>query len=107
MAKSQPIKLVVYLVFFSAALGGPPVGAQQGPGNEEAIRLAGASPLVRSAERYLQRQVERLRDAGLRSVTLDALGRQTCVQHRAKLSEGDKDAIVEQLREEGLFRPAD
>ena len=107
MAKSKPMKMLVYLVFFSAALWGFQADAQPGPGNEEAIRLAGASPLIRSAERYLLGQVERLRNATLRNATQDALSRRSCVQHRANVSESDKEAIVEQLRKQGLFRPAD
>jgi len=107
MAESKPMKMPVYLVFFSAALGGFQVDAQPGPGNEEAIRLAGASPLVRSAERYLLGQVERLRNESLRSTTQDALSRQTCVRHRANVTESDKEAIVEQLRRDRLFLPAD
>src|SRR5215470_10330089 len=81
---------------------------QPGPGNEEAIRLASASPLVRSAERFVLRQIEHIRNAALRGATQDALANpRTCVLHRASLSEAMKAAIVKQLLAEGLIAQAD
>jgi hypothetical protein len=107
MIGSRCTSLASYLLVAFTILEPCLVLAQTGAGNEEAIRLAAGSPLVRSAERYLLRQVERLRNQSLRVATLDALGSKTCVQHRATLSDADKDAIVEQLRAEGLLSTAD
>jgi hypothetical protein len=107
MTSSLPLKVGFCLAVVSTALLRTGASAQPGAGNEEAIQLASGSPLVRSAERHLLRQTERLQNANLRSATLDALNSRTCVRHRANLSETDKDAIVETLRKQGLFSQAD
>jgi hypothetical protein len=63
---------------------------------------------VRSAERFVLRQIEHIRNAALRAATQDALANpRTCVLHRASMSEGIKAAIVKQLLAEGLIAQAD
>jgi len=104
------LKVVVCLTvaFCGAGLSSAHAQPQPGPGNEEAIRLASASPLVRSAERFVLRQIEHIRNAALRGATQDALANpRTCVLHRASMSEAMKAAIVKQLLAEGLIAQAD
>src|SRR5258708_1742312 len=79
-----------------------------GAGNEEAAQLAGDSPLVRSAERFINRQAEQIRDPALRHETVDAItNRQTCVRHRAGITTEEKDRLVRQLLDEHLVRESD
>src|SRR5215475_6250259 len=77
-----------------------------GAGNAAAIALAKKSPIVQSAYQFLLSQAQRIEDATLRKETLDALG-DTCIRHRAHLTEAEKDAIVAALVAEGLVNPAD
>jgi hypothetical protein len=79
-----------------------------GAGNSAAIALAKRSPLVRSAYEFLLQQAERIKDNKLRKETLDALGNDaTCVQHRASLSDAQKNAILQSLVTQGLLNLAD
>ncbi len=79
-----------------------------GKGNATAIAIASRSPLVASAMDFLQGQAKKIRDNKLRKETQDALfNQQTCIKHRAKLTEADKDQIVATLIAEGLVNPAD
>jgi hypothetical protein len=79
-----------------------------GAGNAAAIALAKKSPMVASAYQFLLEQAERLKDNKLRKETLDALGNpQTCVHHRANLTDAQKDALVQTLMNQKLVNPAD
>ena len=79
-----------------------------GAGNAEAIALAKQSPMVRSAYAFLLSQAARIKDDTLRKETLDALGNpDTCVQHRASLTDAQKTAIVLTLISDKLLNPAD
>src|SRR5262245_12848733 len=79
-----------------------------GAGNSAAIALAKKSPLVLSAHDFLLEQASHIRDAKLRNETLDALGNEdTCIRHRASLSDAQKDAIVQTLLAQGLVNPSD
>src|SRR5215831_3078740 len=79
-----------------------------GAGNTAAIALAKKSPMVQSAYQFVLSQAGRLRDFKLRRETLDALGNDnTCIRHRANLSEAQKDAIVQALLAQNLANPAD
>jgi len=72
-----------------------------GAGNDEAAQLASGSPLVRSAERFINHQTEQIHDRLLRTETMDAIAnRQTCIRHRAGLTSEDKDRLVHQLLED-------
>src|SRR5262249_22384239 len=77
-----------------------------GAGNAAAIALAKKSPIVQSAYQFLLSQAQRIEDATLRKETLDALG-DTCIRHRAHLTEGEKDAIVAALAAPGPGKPAE
>src|SRR5262249_7734816 len=110
MEKRETFKGVVYLTALFVALwaGSGRAQLQIGLGNEEGIRLASGSALVRSAERVIQRQIEHVQNPLLRRETRDALSSsKTCVRHRAGLSEQTKMSIVEQLLAEGLIAPHD
>jgi hypothetical protein len=79
-----------------------------GAGNRAAVALAKKSPMVGSAYAFLLAQARRIQDSELRKETLDALGNpDTCVLHRAHLSDAQKDAIVQALITQGLPNPAD
>ena len=79
-----------------------------GAGNSAAVTLAKKSPMVRLAYKFLLAQARRLKDEELRKETLDALGNpDTCVRHRAHLTDAQKDAIVQALITQGLLNPAD
>jgi len=110
MKQSSTSRVVVRLAVLSACLGtsGMYAWGQPGPGNEEAIQLASGSPLVRSAERFVLRQIEHIHDAALRNATLDAMGNhRTCVVHRAKMTEAERSTLAQQLIDEGLINQAD
>jgi hypothetical protein len=79
-----------------------------GAGNAAAIALAKKSPMVSSAYQFLLAQAARIKDDKLRKETLDALGNaDTCVRHRAHLTDAQKDAILQTLISQKLINPAD
>src|SRR5450631_624239 len=79
-----------------------------GAGNAAAIALADRSPLVKSALARIEGQISTISDAGLRAATHDTLfNRATCVTHRARLTETDKNAILAELQQQGLFNTTD
>ena len=79
-----------------------------GAGNPAAIALAKKSPIVQSAYQFDLAQAGRIQDSKLRKETLDALGNDnTCVHHRANLTDAQKDAIVQTLLSQNLVNPAD
>jgi hypothetical protein len=78
-----------------------------GAGNAAAVTLAKKSPMVASAYKFILAQARRIKDAELREETLDALGnRDTCILHRAHLTDAQKNAIVQSLITQGLLNPA-
>jgi len=95
----------VFVSFFSATAQDQ---TTPGAGNQNAINLSSKSPLVQSAYRFLIRQAERIDDAKLRKETLDAIANpNTCVQHRAGLSDADKNKILQNLTTAGLINVND
>src|SRR5215470_16700017 len=78
-----------------------------GAGNAAAIALAKKSPLVQSAYKFLLSQAAKIEDDKLRKETLDALGDNPCVQHRANLTDAQKDALIATLVAQKLVNPAD
>jgi hypothetical protein len=79
-----------------------------GAGNAAAMALADRSPLVKSALARIEGQISTISDAGLRAATHDALfNSDTCVTHRARLTETDKKAILAELQQQGLFNTSD
>lgn len=106
--KPQPRFILALLV---AATATSAMGADQtvpGKGNAYAIKIASNSPLVQSAQEFLVDQARQLQDDKLSKEMLDAIANpQTCIKHRAGLSEAAKDQIVNTLIAEGLVNPAD
>ena len=79
-----------------------------GAGNQAAITLSSQSPLVQSALTSLLRHTRQIHDSSLRSATVDAISNpQTCVVHRANLSDSDRTTILNQLKSAGLVDLAD
>ena len=79
-----------------------------GAGNQDAVNLSSKSPLVQSAYEFLITQAGRINDAELRKETLDAISNpDTCVQHRAGLTDADKSVILQSLITAGLVNIAD
>jgi hypothetical protein len=99
----MPSFLVAAVACFVAA----PAHADQtvpGPGNARAVALAASSRLVSSGRHVLERHLDRIQDATLRRATRNALlDADTCIAHRADLTDADKDAIVQQLLAAGLL----
>src|SRR5713101_3869475 len=74
-----------------------------GPGNAAAIALSNKSPMVQSAREYLLKNIKRIDDASVRAITLDAIANPaTCVTHRARLKDNQKDTILQELIAAGL-----
>jgi hypothetical protein len=99
-------------LLLAAAVAPAQVGADDqtktGAGNAAAISLAQKSPIVQSAYDFLKEQAGRINDAKLAKETLDAIGNEdTCVRHRANLSDVEKDAIVQTLISQKLVNPSD
>src|SRR5215475_14009887 len=79
-----------------------------GAGNAAAIALAKKSPMVKSAYAFLLSQAEKIDDDKLRKETLDALGnRDTCIKHRANLTDAQKTGIVQSLITNNLLNSTD
>ena len=79
-----------------------------GGGNALAVLTASNSEIVQSARQYLIGQAYSLNDATLKSITVDALTNpDTCVMHRANVTENVKTAILKQLSDAGLVNPSD
>jgi hypothetical protein len=95
----------------SLAIASPVQAVDQaipGAGNAAAMALADRSPLVKSALARIEGQISTISDAGLRAATQDALfNPDTCVTHRARLTESDKKAILAELQRQGLFNTTD
>lgn len=102
---------ITALGIFTALIATPPASADDqtkpGAGNTAAVALAQKSPMVRSSYEFLLAQARRIKDSKLRTETLDAIGEETCVRHRANLTDLQKDAIIQQLLSQGLINPAD
>ena len=93
------------------ALASPAHAADQtipGAGNSAAKALVDRSPLVKSALARIEGQISTITDAGLRAATQDALfNPDTCVAHRSRLTAADKQTILMELQQQGLFSKTD
>jgi len=79
-----------------------------GAGNREAIDLSRKSPIVQSAHKFLITQAGKVRDPKLRKETLDAIANtDTCIQHRAHLTEADKTRVLQDLLNSGFVSAQD
>jgi hypothetical protein len=81
---------------------------QVGAGNSRAEQIGPASPLVQSAIELLTDNARQIRDDQLRQATQDSfLNPQSCIRHRAKLTDAVKNQIVTTLQAQGLVNSAD
>jgi hypothetical protein len=81
---------------------------QLGAGNARAEQIGPKSPLVRSAVELLEDNAEKIRNQKVREATLDSfLNPNTCVRHRAGVSDTIKNQIIATLTAQGLVNPAD
>ncbi len=79
-----------------------------GTGNATAIALSSKSPMVQSAKEFLLERIKKIDNATTRAITQDAIANPTtCVAHRAGLTEGQKDAILQELVAAGLVDTRD
>src|SRR3974390_573144 len=79
-----------------------------GAGNAAAIALAKQSPMIQSAYQFVLSQASKIKDDKLREIVLDAIGNpNTCVHHRANLTDAQKSTIVANLIAAGLVNPPD
>ncbi len=79
-----------------------------GAGNTTAIALSTKSPMVQSAKEFLLERIKKIDNATTRAITQDAIANPTtCVAHRAGLTEGQKDAILQELVAAGLLDTRD
>src|SRR5215475_10534395 len=111
MKASKPYLCAIFLLAGMAACLASNANADDqtktGAGNAAAIALAKKSPLVQSAYKFLLTQAAKIKDDKLRKETLDALGDNPCVRHRANLTDAQKDAIIATLVAQKLVNLAD
>src|SRR5215813_14829407 len=75
-----------------------------GAGNQQAIELSRKSTVVQRSYRFLLSQAAKIRDPRVRKETEDAIANpKTCIQHRANLTQQDKQRILENLVKAGLI----
>jgi len=81
---------------------------QVGVGNARAQQIGAASPLVRSAVELLKDNAQQIEDGELRAATLDSfLNPNTCIRHRANVTDAVKNQIIATLLAQNLVNPAD
>ena len=100
------------LIFCAVALTGLSAEADDqtrtGAGNARAQQIGSGSPLVQSAVDLLEHNAKQIDDAQLRAVTLDSfLNPNTCIRHRANVSDATKNQILTTLLAQKLVNPAD
>jgi len=107
----RALRCLCLTTLLGLSLGGVARAGDQrslGVGNALAMQQAESSPLVQSARAYILAQVDTVSATQWREATRDAVANaQTCVAHRVGLTDDDKRAIVEALRDQGLVDPAD
>lgn len=67
--------------------------------------LNGQTPRVTAAVAFIERTAAKIHSDKIRNATLDALKPETCIAHRAGLTDGQKSEILANLRTEGLLDP--
>jgi hypothetical protein len=79
-----------------------------GEGNAAAVTLAKASHMVQSAYESLNAHALQIKNWDLRTITLDALiNSDTCIAHRAGVTDDVKTTILQRLIAEGLVNVTD
>ena len=75
-----------------------------GAGNQQAIELSRKSTVVQRSYRFLLSQAAKIHNPLVRKETEDAIANpKTCIQHRANLTQQDKQRILENLVKAGLI----
>jgi hypothetical protein len=100
------------LVFCAVMLTGVSAQAgdqtQVGAGNARAQQIGSASPLVQSAVELLEQNARQIEDSQLRAATLDSFqNRNSCIRHRAHVTDAIKNQIIATLTAQNLVNPAD
>lgn len=100
------------MIFCAVALTGISAHAadqtQIGAGNARAQQIGSVSPLVESAVDLLARNAQQIEDPQLRAATLDSfLNPNTCIRHRANVTDAVKNQIIAALLAQNLINPAD
>ena len=67
--------------------------------------LNGQTPRVTAAVAFIERTAAKIHSDKIRNATLDALKPETCIAHRAGLTDSQKSEILANLRTEGLLDP--
>src|SRR5215469_2496887 len=81
---------------------------QVGAGNVRAEQIGPASPLVRSATELLEDNARQIDDPQLRFATQDSfLNPNSCIRHRANVTDAVKNQIIATLTAQNLVNPAD
>jgi hypothetical protein len=79
-----------------------------GIGNKSAVDLSKKSPIIESSRLFVIQQARFIRQSSLKSATLDAIANpQTCIQHRAGVTESVKATILQNLQTAGLVDTSD
>ncbi len=100
--------ITLFAVLLSGAYANAADQTQIGAGIARAQQIGPASPLVQSAVDLLVRNAERIEDPQLRAVTLDSfLNPNTCIHHRAHVTDAVKTQIVNTLLAQNLVNPVD
>jgi len=103
----RPTSIAGYAVFILLFCGLSVQAQDQtipGAGNQQAVELSQKSPVVQRSYRFLQSQAAKIRDQRLRKETQDAITNPaTCIQHRSRLTQRDKQRILENLVKAGLI----
>src|SRR5215468_3503590 len=100
MKQRRSVHALVAFAFFAATAATARAADQTAPGagNADAIAIARASPLIRSAFDAIRREIRLIDDAKIATETRDLVENEAvCVQHRAGLDDAAKNAIVAQL----------
>src|SRR5215471_6464684 len=103
----RPTSIAGYAVFILLFCGLSVQAQDQtipGAGNQQAVELSQKSPVVQRSYRFLQSQAAKIRDQRLRKETQEAITNPaTCIQHRSRLTQRDKQRILENLVKAGLI----
>src|SRR5262245_42189953 len=100
--------LIICFTFLACSLLHAQNQTIPGTGNQRAVEVSGKSQRVQSAHKFLLAQAKKIHDQQLRKETLDAVGNpQTCIQHRAGLTQQAKERILQELVKAGLLEVQD
>jgi hypothetical protein len=106
--RTNTAALAITLLLTSTAYTAAQTQTSPGAGNAAATALAQKSPLIKTALERLSNQISTIKNTYLREQTQDALfNPDTCIVHRANLTETTKQSILAQLLAAGLYNTTD